>query len=183
MGTASAGAEASAFPARRFFGGPLGRMQQHRLSMFRTLCLRHDFDRTVIVTVIAVGMVQVAIDEIIDMLVVRHRLVPTTGAVSVTNLVTAAIMVRRAPVGVVRADFYNVLFDQRGSRGPNWMVQVAIDEIIDMVDVFDDGMAAVWAMLVTVVGMGVGSAHKTCRLANGKHRRSEAKTQHSVQIN
>lgn len=42
---------------------------------------------------IVVGMVQVALDEIIDMVAVGHRLVPAIGAVFVRDLVTAAIVV------------------------------------------------------------------------------------------
>jgi hypothetical protein len=50
-----------------------------------------------------------------------------------------------------------------------------------MVDVFNGGMAAVQAMQVTVVGMGVWSAHEIPGLATGKRYRSRAKMQHSIQ--
>ena len=96
-----------------------------------------------IVTMIAVGMVQVAIDEKIDMVTVRHRLVPTTGAVLVTDLVAAAIMVRRAALRVLRTDFQDMVLNERRASGANRMMEVAVVEVIDMVDVFDDGMAAV----------------------------------------
>ena len=33
-------------------------------------------------------------------------------------------------------------------------------KVIDMTAVFDAGMAAVWAVLVTAVGMGIEIAHK-----------------------
>jgi hypothetical protein len=150
-------------------------------STLRASSLRYEFDRTVIVTVIAVGMVQVATDEIIDMVTVRHRLVPTTGAVLVTDLVTAAIMVGRAALRVLRTDFQDMVLNERRAGGANRMMEVAVVEVIDMVDVFDDGMAAVGAVLVTVVGMGIGSAHKVRRLVNREHGRSEAKTQLSIQ--
>ena len=38
---------------------------------------------------------------------------------------------------------------------------MAVVKVIDMTAVFDDGMAAVRGMLVTVVGMGVGIAHRS----------------------
>jgi hypothetical protein len=150
-------------------------------STLRASSLRYEFDRTVIVTVIAVGMVQVATDEIIDMVTVRHRLVPTTGAVLVTDLVTAAIMVGRAALRVLRTDFQDMVLNERRAGGANRMMEVAVVEVIDMVDVFDDGMAAVGTVLVTVVGKGIGSAHKVRRLVNREHGRSEAKTQLSIQ--
>ena len=71
-----------------------------------------------VVAMIAVGMMQVGFDEIIDMVAVRHRLVPAIRAVFVPELVTA---------------------------------------------VFDTGMVAVWAVPMTIVGMGVGIAHKIGR--------------------
>lgn len=72
-----------------------------------------------VVTMIAVGMVQVALDEIIDMVAVGHRLVPAIGAVFVRDLVTAAIMVGCAALRVLRIDFQDIFLDQRGASGPN----------------------------------------------------------------
>ena len=134
-------------------------MRQHRLSTFRTSSLRHDFDRTVIITVIAVWMMQVALYEIIDVVAVGHRLVPAIAAVFVRALVTAAIVVGCAALGVLRTDFQDMLLDQRGATGPNRIMEVAVVKVIDMTAVFDAGMAAVWGVLVTAVGMGIETAH------------------------
>jgi hypothetical protein len=105
--------------ARRFFDGPLVLMRQHRLSTFRTSSLRHDFDRTVIITVIAVWMMQVTLYEIIDVVAVGHRLVPAIAAVFVRALMTAAIVVGCAALRVLRTDFQDMLLDQRGATGLN----------------------------------------------------------------
>jgi hypothetical protein len=59
----------------------------------------------VIVAVITVRMMQMTIDDIIDMVAVRHRLVPAIGTMLVANHVSAAVMVGRAAVGVFRTDF------------------------------------------------------------------------------
>ena len=59
------------------------------------------FDRTMIVTVPVVGMVQVAIDEIVHMVAVRYRLVSAAGSMLMTGLVTAAIMIGRATLRVL----------------------------------------------------------------------------------
>jgi hypothetical protein len=63
--------------------------------------------------------VQVALDEIIDMVAVGHRLVPAIGAVFVRDLVTTAIVLGCAPLRVLRADLQDMLLDQRGASVPN----------------------------------------------------------------
>ena len=60
---------------------------------------------------IAVGMVQVTIHEIVDMIAMRHRFVSAIGAVYVCGLVTAAIVIGRAAFRVLRADFQDMLLD------------------------------------------------------------------------
>jgi hypothetical protein len=130
-----------------------------------------------IVTMIAVGMVQVALDEIIDMVAMGYGLVPTIGAMFVRDCVTTAIVVGCAALRVLRTDFQDMLLDQRGATGPNRMMQVAIVKVIDMTAVFDAGMAAVRGVPVTVVGMGFGIAHEIYGLVNTQLRRSHSRTQ------
>jgi hypothetical protein len=96
----------------------------------------------VIVTVITVRMVQMTIDEIIDMVAVRHCFVPTTGTMLVANLVSAAVMVGRAAVGVFRTDFQDMVLHHRVCD-PHRMMQIAVVEIIDMIGVLEGGVAAV----------------------------------------
>ncbi len=48
-------------------------------------------------------MVQVAVDQVVDMVAVRHGLVATARAVLVAPLMVAAIVVRRAGVGIAGA--------------------------------------------------------------------------------
>ena len=66
-----------------------------------------------IVTVITMRMMQVAIDEVIDVITMGYYLVPTARAVLMPQFMACAMMVWRASVGVVRADFYNVLLNER----------------------------------------------------------------------
>jgi hypothetical protein len=130
-----------------------------------------------IVTMIAVGMVQVALDEIIDMVAMGYGLVPTIGAMFVRDSVTTAIVVGCAALRVLRTDFQDMLLDQRGATGPNRMMQVAIVKVIDMSAVFDAGMAAVRGVLVTAVGMGFGIAHKIVFLVKIQLQRTHSRTQ------
>ena len=62
---------------------------------------------------ITMRMVQVILNEVIDMIAVGYCLVTTTRAVLVPSSVTSAMMIRRTPDGVMRADFYNVLLNER----------------------------------------------------------------------
>ena len=66
-----------------------------------------------IVAVITMRMVQVILNEVIDMIAMWNSLVTTTRAVLVPRSVACAMMIGRASIGVVRADFYNVLLNER----------------------------------------------------------------------
>jgi hypothetical protein len=48
---------------------------------------------------------------------------------------------------------------QRRAGSAHRMMEMAVVEIIDMVGVFEGGVPAVCAVLVTLVGMGRDSAH------------------------
>jgi hypothetical protein len=92
---------------------------------------------------IAVRMVQVAINEIIDMVPVRHRLVATIRAVPMSTVVPATIMVGRAALGVLRTYFQDMLLNKRRASEPDRMVEVPVMKVIDVVDVSDSGVATV----------------------------------------
>jgi hypothetical protein len=96
-----------------------------------------------VVTMIPVRMVQVVIDEVVDVVAMRHRLVAAIGAVYVRGLVTAAIVVGRAALRVLWTDLQDMLLNQRGARVPHRMMEVTVMKIIDMTAVFDADMAAV----------------------------------------
>jgi hypothetical protein len=75
-----------------------------------------------IVTMIAVRMVQMVVNEIVDVIAVRHSLMSATGTVSMRRLVTLASVVRCAAIRVLRIDFQGMLFHQRGARGSSRMM-------------------------------------------------------------
>ena len=77
------------------------------------LAFSDNLDGTVIVTVITMRMMQVAIDEIIDVITMGYYLVPTARVVLMPRFVACAMMIGCASVGVVRVDFYNVLLNKR----------------------------------------------------------------------
>ena len=94
--------------------------------------------RAVRVAVVAVGMMQVALDEVVDMITVRHRLVPAAGAVNMTRLMAGALVIRRAGIRVRPRHLEHVLVDMVAVR----VVQMTIVQIVDVIAVADRGVAA-----------------------------------------
>lgn len=102
-----------------------------------------------IVAVIPVGMVQMTIHEVVDVIAVGHRLMTATGAMHMVRVVPGALMRGGATVGVGVRYLDHVLVDVILMR----MMQVSIMQVIGMTIVFDGRMAAARAMFVIVVGM------------------------------
>ena len=69
------------------------------------------FNGAVVVAVAIVGVVQVAIDQIVHVVAVRDGLVSTAGSVAMARIVAAAMMFRRARVRVALGDGNDVLVD------------------------------------------------------------------------
>lgn len=107
----------------------------------------YDFERPVIVAVIAVRVMQVAIDEIVHVIAVRYGFVSAARAVYVGCVVAAALVVRCACVGIARRHVDHVFVDMVAMR----MVQVPIVQVVDVIAVPYTGVPAVRA-----VGMGMG---------------------------
>lgn len=98
---------------------------------------------------ITVRMMQVAVDQIVNVITVRYCFVPASWPVDMPRFMAAAVMARRALVRIFRADLEPVFVHMITMR----MMQMSIMQIIDMIAVPDGGMATVRAMLVVVVGM------------------------------
>jgi hypothetical protein len=109
----------------------------------------NDFHRTVIITVVAVGMVQVTVDEIVHMVSMRDRFVTAARSMNVSSIMSGAAMVGRATIRILVAHFNPMFVHMIRVR----MVQMAIVEIIHMVAVPNGNVTAVRSMRVVVVGM------------------------------
>jgi hypothetical protein len=107
-----------------------------------------------IVAMAAMRVMQMAIDEIIDVIAVRDRLVAAAGAVFVVLGVAAAVVSRRAGGRVLAADAQAVFLDPFGAH----VVQVAVVQVVDVALMLDGGVATRRAVLVIVLGMK-GSSH------------------------
>jgi hypothetical protein len=82
----------------------------------------------VIVAVPLVRVVQVAVNEIVDVVPVWDGLVSAAGAVLVVGLVTAAVMIGSAAGGVYVADLDGVLVDVISVGA----VQVAVMQVVEV---------------------------------------------------
>jgi hypothetical protein len=111
--------------------------------------------RTVIVAMIPVGVVQVAVDQIVDMIAVWHRLVPASRTVRVCAVMAAALVTGRAPVRIGRRHLDRVLIHVILVH----VVQMAVVEVVDVIAMANGSMPAPRAVLVRVVGVLRAGAH------------------------
>lgn len=100
-----------------------------------------------VVAVVAVGVVEVAVDQIVDVVAVGHGLVSAAGAVDMAVLVTGAPVFRGASGRVRLADLDHVLVHVV-SVG---VMEVAVVEVVHVVPVLDGDVAALGAVDVVVV--------------------------------
>lgn len=106
-----------------------------------------------VIAVIAVGMVQVAVDEVVDMIAVGHRFVAATGAMHMIGIVAGAGMIGGAVGGVGRAHLDHVLIDVIAVG----MVQVSVVQVVDVIAVPNGGVPAAGAVLVGMVDMFIAA--------------------------
>jgi hypothetical protein len=98
---------------------------------------------------IAMRMMQVAANAVVDVIAVRHRLMAATRAMHMTRLVAGAAMVRGAAVRVIAGYLDHMLVDMAAMR----MVQMAVMQIVDMAIMPHRRVATARPMLVGMLGM------------------------------
>jgi hypothetical protein len=108
----------------------------------------------VIVAVIAMRVVQMIADAIIDMPAVGHRLVTAARAMHMTGVVTAAAMVGGASIRVGGRYLDRMLVDMPFMR----VVQMAVMQIVDVLFVMHGLVSAAGTVLVRMFGMVWGGA-------------------------
>jgi hypothetical protein len=109
-------------------------------------CLLDHVDGPVVVAVVAVWVVKVTADQVVDVLAVRDRLVAALRSVLVFGLVFVAVVAGRAVGGVGLADRQCVALDAALAV----VVQLAVVEVIHVIVVADGGVTAARAVLVVV---------------------------------
>ena len=106
-----------------------------------------ELDGAVVVAVAAVRVMQVAVDEVVDVVTVGHGLVAAAGAVHVVAGVPATVVARGAGPGVGGVDLDLALVRMALVRA----MHVAVVQIADVVTVLEGGVAAIRAVGVVVV--------------------------------
>jgi hypothetical protein len=109
-----------------------------------------DLDRTVIVAVSVVRVVQMTVDEIVSMVAVRNSLVATATAVIAAIGVAFAVLLRGAARRMSRVDGECVLVDVAFVR----IMHVAVVQVVRMIVVPHGRVTAVGTVLVRMIGVG-----------------------------
>jgi hypothetical protein len=115
-----------------------------------------DLDGPVIVAMLAMLMMQPAIDEIIHMVPMRHRLVSAAWAMDMPGFVPFMAVLRRAAVRVLGGHVNDMLLDLVAFL----VVQMSIMQIIDMIAVLHPEVTAIRAMMMRMLRMRAGG-HET----------------------
>ncbi len=103
---------------------------------------------------IAVRMMQVVGDAVIDVIAMRDRLVTAIGAVDMTGLMAAAAVVGGAGVGIAARHLDHVLVDMIVVR----VVEMPVMQVVDVAAMAHGGVAATRPMAMRMVGVaGVGA--------------------------
>jgi hypothetical protein len=83
----------------------------------------------VVITVIAVLVMQAAIHQAVDVITVRHSLVTATGAMNMARIVTGAALAAMAAVRILIIDLNEVVVDMVAVR----VMSVAIVQVADVI--------------------------------------------------
>lgn len=119
---------------------------------------------------IAMLMMQTAVHNVINMVAVRHRLVPAAFAV---DMITALMgMIASIGIGFVHIQHMLVIM------AVVLVVQMAVVEIIHMVAVFNGRMAATGTVDMIVVFVGMAVAHGRLLLLMCRNRLIQYRQQH-----
>ena len=107
----------------------------------------HLLDRSMVVAVVAVRMVEMTVDEIVDVIAVRHRFMAASRTVNMARLMAAAVS--GTHIGIGRAYFEPVFVHMITVR----VMQVAVVQIVDVIVMHDRRVAACRSVPMIVMGM------------------------------
>lgn len=119
----------------------------------RTIDCSGNLDSAVIVAMVAMGMVEPAVDQIINMIAVRDRLMTARRTVNMTGLVALVTVFWRAVIRIGLADLDHMFIDMVAVR----MVQMAVMQVINVVPVAYRGVPATGSMLMRMIRMNLTS--------------------------
>jgi hypothetical protein len=124
------------------------------------LSVRDHRQRTVIVAVITVRMVEASVHQVIKVVPVRNRLMAAARAMSMCLIMSGSTMLWVAPIRIRGANFNHVLF----SVPLFHMLQTAMVEIINVILMLNSNMAAARSMNMRLIGGGHAASLSECRI-------------------
>jgi predicted ATPase len=104
-----------------------------------------------IIAVCSVRVMQMAVDQIVHVIAMRHGFVAAAGTVNVIGWMSATVVARRARRGIGCAHWDLVFVHMIAVR----MMQVAIVQVVRVPIVLDRGVAAARAVLMIVVSVDI----------------------------
>lgn len=102
-----------------------------------------------IVAVVAVRIMESAVDKIVDMIAMRDRFVATSRAMYMFGIVSLVPEFRRAAVRILGAHLDDMFFNNVAFL----MVEMAVVEIVDVIAMFNGDVTAFRAMLMGMIGV------------------------------
>ena len=107
------------------------------------------------ITVIAMGMMQVAVNQVVHMVAMRNLLMAASGTVDMSTIMPGTSVTWCALGRIRRIDLQRMLVNMRTVD----VVQMAIVQIIGMAIVVYGQMTAAWTMLMVVIVMFPACIH------------------------
>jgi hypothetical protein len=102
-----------------------------------------------IITMVVMRMMKVAIDQIVDMLAMRHGFMAAVRPMYMSLCMSCALMFRRTAFRIGRGYVYHMLIEMVAVR----VMQMPVVQVIDMPVVHDTCVAAFRAMRMSMIFM------------------------------
>ncbi len=104
-----------------------------------------DLDGPVIITMVTVGVMEVSLHQIVDMVAMGHSFVTTTWTVNVVWVVPVALVIWCTHVRVGFGHFDNMFLDLVFTTG---VMKVTLVQVVYMTIVLDGRVTTTWSVLV-----------------------------------
>ena len=118
-----------------------------------------------IITMITVGVMEMTINEVIDMITVGYSFVTTSWSVNVLRVVSVTLVVWCTNVGVGFRHFNDVFLDLVFTTG---MMKVTVVQIVHMAIVINGRVTTIWSVLV-FMGFVLCTVHVSLSIDDNKN--------------